>query len=749
MPDLTDIPGLSELWTHTKGDPRITIAVLDGSVDLERACFQGANLTKVQPYWEEEFPIEPKYLEAYIEIENSDDDDETKASKLKEAIPDEQIRSSLGLAFHATHISSTIFGQPDSPVEGIAPNCKGINIPIAFDNNNFISPLSLTRAINLALDSGANIIHIAACQPTQTGVAHELLDKAIRQAQENNVLIVAPGGNDKGECWCIPAVLENVLTVGAMKDEGEPFKFSNWGGQYQQQGVLAPGGNVLGAQPGTDEAIRKRGTSCAAPIITGISALLMSMQLQQGASPDAEAVRAAITNSAIPCDPQEVEEPERCLLGKLNVSGAFNLLTGETLVSVTAANSAEAMVEASLDATLTDNTPPQTESFSTPSALLEASNTNHTPINSQADNTPLRNESSQSFIQVTEKFTETEFQPTSAINQELQSLTESGLVAAAASIPETSPSSNENAVMPSNTATTITASQTAEVITPSAVSNLVYVLGTLGYDFGTEARRDSFKQLMPAVEIDSTQVPSNPYDARQMVDYLETNLSEASSLIWTLNLELTPVYAIEPVGAFAFDVYETLLQLLAGEIEAEDSESYIERVSIPGRLTDRTVKLFSGQIVPVIEMQAKRGIYGWKINTLVSYAIEAVSAQLEETPDEQLMRKSLSSFLQRVYYDLRNLGQLARDRALNFAATNAFQAASTFSEAVTTGMELDSIEVDKSPFCRLDSDCWDVKLKFFDPENSRRARKIFRFTIDVRDTVPVTLGEVRSWSVPK
>jgi hypothetical protein len=64
-------------------------------------------------------------------------------------------------------------------------------------------------------------------------------------------------------------------------------------------------------------------------------------------------------------------------------------------------------------------------------------------------------------------------------------------------------------------------------------------------------------------------------------------------------------------------------------------------------------------------------------------------------------------------------------------------------------MELDKIEVEKSPFCRLDSDCWDVKLKFFDPENSSRAKKVFRFTIDVRDPMPVTLGEVRSWSVPK
>ncbi|MBD2289905.1 MAG: hypothetical protein ACK47N_19755 [Microcystis sp.] len=38
--------------------------------------------------------------------------------------------------------------------------------------------------------------------------------------------------------------------------------------------------------------------------------------------------------------------------------------------------------------------------------------------------------------------------------------------------------------------------------TPSQRSNLVYVLGTLGYDFGTEVRRDTFKQLMPTITID-------------------------------------------------------------------------------------------------------------------------------------------------------------------------------------------------------------------------------------------------------
>lgn len=59
----------------------------------------------------------------------------------------------------------------------------------------------------------------------------------------------------------------------------------------------------------------------------------MSLQLQRGEQPKAEAVREAILNSAIPCNPEEVEEPERCLLGKLNIPGAFQLLTGEMLTA--------------------------------------------------------------------------------------------------------------------------------------------------------------------------------------------------------------------------------------------------------------------------------------------------------------------------------------------------------------------------------------------------------------------------------
>ncbi|MFM6762601.1 MAG: S8 family peptidase [Dolichospermum sp.] len=704
MPNLTDIPGISQIWTRTKGDPRIKIAILDGAADLERSCFQGANFSQFKPYWAEDIELNEEYyyyLNLYLDFnkqqkdkKDDPDHDKEEAKKEREAFfapfPP-AIRQRIELSSHATHISSTILGQHGTPAPGIAPLCTALNIPISFANDDFISPINLTHAINTAWQWGANIIHIAACHPTQTGVAPDLFARAVKQCQDSNMLIIAPGGNDKGECWCIPSILPGVITVGAMRDDGQPFKFSNYGGEYQSKGVMANGENILGAQPGTEEPIKEKGTSCAAPIVTGISALLMSLQLQRGEQPNAEAVREAILNSAIPCNPEEVEEPERCLLGKLNIPGAFQLLTGERLEPYLQPLSYQGVQQ------------PHPQPLSYEERGVGISRSQVEPGNATLEALPLTISSGRAL--------ETVF-PAGDWEREQRS-------------------------------------EITQGVTPSAASKLVYALGTIGYDFGDEARRDSFKQLMPAVNIDGAIIPANPYDSRQMADYLSANPTEAKPLIWTLNQELTPIYALEPVSSFAADVYETLIAMLEGQIQPENSDDFVERVSIPARLTDRTVELFSGQVVPVITLTNTRGMYGWKVNSLVDAALQTVITEGTATVEEMAMRKALSSFLNRVYFDLQNLGQFAKDRALNFSVTNAFQAASSFSQAISTGMQLDSIEVEKSPFCRINSDCWDVKLKFFDPENGRRAKKVFLFTIDVSDRIPVTLGQVRSWSVRK
>jgi cyanobactin maturation PatA/PatG family protease len=657
MPKSSIETEIQKLWNLTQGDSQICVAILDGLVDQSHDCLNAANLTRL-----------PTLIQGEATANGS-------------------------MSGHGTHVASIIFGQHNSSeLRGIAPQCRGLIVPIFGDNNKKLSQLDLARAIEQAVNAGAHIINVSAGQLTDNGEAEGWLDRAVQLCKDHNVLIVAAAGNDGCECLHVPASLPTVLAVGAMNDQGKPIDFSNWGEKYQNQGILAPGEHILGAKPGGGTQ-KLSGTSFATPIVSGVAALLLSLQVQRGEKPDPAKVRAVLLETAIPCTDKDTDDISRCLLGKLNISGALAYFTGGTMSE-------------ELDTVETVDS-------------IEAAGCGCAEITNSAEPEPSP-----------EEFIPPEFFPV--------------VPAVTTSAPFTNSSNSQFTTMSNRTSNYITASQAPSDL---AEVNLVYALGTLGYDFGSEARRDSFKQLMPGVQIDGTAIPANPYDARQMVDYLGDNLSEAKSLIWTLNLELTPVYAIEPGGAFARDVYGILQQLLSGQIQAEDSENYVERVSIPGILSGRSVKLFSGQVVPVIEVPNIRGMYGWKVNTLVQAAIQTVQAQASEAQEESI-RRTLGSFLSRIYYDLRNLGTTSQDRALNFASTNAFQAASTFAEAVATGMELDSITVEKSPFCRLDSDCWDVKLKFFDPENSRRAKKLFRFTIDVSDIIPVTLGEVRSWSTP-
>ena len=373
----------------------------------------------------------------------------------------------------------------------------------------------------------------------------------------------------------------------------------------------------------------------------------------------------------------------------------------------------------------------------------------------------------------------------------------------------------------------------AAAVPDEETNGLVFALGTLGFDFGTEARRDTFKQLMPQqprsvpVRIPWTDpagkaqwrtvfvAAPTAYEVGSMVSYLADNPSEMRNLIWTLNLEGTPIYAIQPYESFAREVYgswshvagpENGLENPADPGEAkqgangnaggddEDEEGhlgikyvknvmyyydpkveeyvrpvgtgllgllfdqtrdpkndidYIERISLPGVLTGKTVRLFSGQEVPVVAIDGLRGLYGWQTNRIVKQALLLAETTLGgPLTDEQKedFRDALSGLLNRIYYDFRNLGVTSPDRALNFAATSIFQTAMAFAVTVVReNRELENIEVVKSPTCRPDSDCWDVKMKFFDRESLTKPRQVVRFTLDVSDKLPVTLGDVRMW----
>ncbi|MER6847052.1 S8 family serine peptidase [Streptomyces flaveolus] len=346
---------------------------------------------------------------------------------------------------------------------------------------------------------------------------------------------------------------------------------------------------------------------------------------------------------------------------------------------------------------------------------------------------------------------------------------------------------------------------------------LIYAIGTIGFDYQTDARRDFFRQQMPqapgpVVDGKETENPPNIYDPRQLYTFLAKKPWMSDKLTWTLMLDSTPIYALEAetpmgmdwhqplisnpkatvdqVGAAAATtagdearlahvletlsyppvshVYRIFRDAILGQIQPPDDPNYVSRVAIPGELTGRTTRLFNGTEVPVVKVRATDQLATWNEFALVDAVVKAVKkAYTTDTPDatarqdaaaqqeaavkEATLRTTVRALLDKVYYQFRNLGQSAPDRALNFAGTNAFLVGAQLQQGLMSAEHvpgskknfytLDTVSVAKSPYGRPGSDCWDVTLVFFDPEDDRRARVSYLFSFDVSED-PVSLGPV-------
>lgn len=671
-----DIPGVERLWAETVGDPHICIAILDGPVELSHESLAAADLTRLP----------------------------SLAVGASERGP---------AARHGSHVASVVFGQHEGPVKGIAPRSHGLIVPIFTDGaDGSLAPcsqLDLARAILQAAQHGAHVINVSSGQLAPAGEAHPFLAHAVRHCADNNILVVAAAGNEGCDCLHVPGALPSVLAVGAMDSHGVPLGFSNWGERYRAQGILAPGENIVGASLDGGTVVNS-GTSYATPIVSGIAALLLSLQRKYGQHPDPRAVRAAILSSAAGCDDM-VSNCRRLLGGRLRVDLArAHLLRGGSVV----ADSVEGQVTA-----------------------------------------PMRERSS--GMEVEGHPVATVESPASA---QFPEWVGGGVDHIEGSSPPTAPSSapfrlidrpaGEEAILPSHedaagcgcggggiSACTCGGGKTCTCNAATSVQprQLVYALGQIGFDFGTEARRSSISQHMDG---------HSPYDSHQLLSYLEANPWDASSIGWTLNLEATPIYAIRPQGAFAEAGYNRLRQFLR-----EQATEGVERVSVAGFITGRA-RLMSGQLVPTIQPNL-RCMYSWTTGALVEAVSGKPPPESAKDKEKELYTQrteAVRNFLERVYHDLRNLGITPQERAVNYAATNALNADRIFEATLREDMQLDTVEVERSPICRPDSECWEVKLTFFNPRSQlEQARKVYRFTCDVSDVCPVIVGNVRSWFV--
>ncbi|MFC5667713.1 hypothetical protein ACFP3U_32710 [Kitasatospora misakiensis] len=314
----------------------------------------------------------------------------------------------------------------------------------------------------------------------------------------------------------------------------------------------------------------------------------------------------------------------------------------------------------------------------------------------------------------------------------------------------------------------------------------VYAVGRIGVDFGSEARRDGFRLRMDTAP---GAPPPDPEDPRQLHDHLVRTPWASNKLIWTLAVDSTgntPVYALEaePTVGLEWPGAELLAQALTHPTNAPDllrriaaappvhpvhralhdallgrslparDPDRVTRLSVPGRLTGRSAWLFSGQVVPVVEVSTV-GLARWTEARLTAAALDVVERAAVEggALDRERAGEHVRALLDKVYLHFRNPGRSAAERALNHAGTLAFCSGDRLGEALLPGgpvpdgsgerlCTLDSITVARTPYCRAGSDCQDVMVRFLDPAEGRRTAVTYVYTFDVGDDLPVSLAPV-------
>jgi cyanobactin maturation PatA/PatG family protease len=259
---------------------------------------------------------------------------------------------------------------------------------------------------------------------------------------------------------------------------------------------------------------------------------------------------------------------------------------------------------------------------------------------------------------------------------------------------------------------------------------LVYAIGRLGVSYVSQTRRVSIWRAMN----EDRNPPVDLTDANLQVLFTEKP-HFAQSVVWTVTRTEVPMYAVIPMGAYAAETYKWLAK--------EWADKDVEFISLPGFLAGQ-VTLYDGQIVDAV-VPDLRGMVSWDTDVYVTALKDSLKSANPNLADEVVTRE-MKRFFGKIYYSIRNRGLLPEERAINAAATNAFNVGDTIVEAGQEGLTLRDVGVERSPLNRPGSEYFDVLFTFFDPAHrTERAPLRARFTIDVSDTVPVPIGSPVTW----
>lgn len=222
-----------------------------------------------------EYAYNPEYESRSIVGDNPDDLTETAYGNADVTGPD---------ALHGTHVAGIIAADRTNNlgVLGVADQVKIMAVRAVPDGDE--RDKDVANAIRYAVNNGAQIINMSFGKDVSP--QRKAVDDAMRYALSKGVLLIHAAGNDNklldttasfpADRFIDGSAIPNLITVGAItakNDEHLVASFSNYGRKTVD--VFAPGMAIYSTTPknGYDNL---SGTSMAAPVVTGIAAVLKS-----------------------------------------------------------------------------------------------------------------------------------------------------------------------------------------------------------------------------------------------------------------------------------------------------------------------------------------------------------------------------------------------------------------------------------------------------------------------------------------
>lgn len=217
-------------------------------------------------------------------------------------------------AMHGTHVAGIVGAarKNEKGMDGVADNVQIMAVRAVPNGDEHDKDIAL--AIRYAVDNGARVINMSfgkGFSPEKKWV-----DDAVKYAVDKGVLLVHAAGNDKQDndtTYNFPSAYyldksrpATWITVGASGPDaknGIVANFSNYG--KKEVDVFAPGVMIYSTLPGGDVYGNQQGTSMAAPVVTGLAALIMSYYPDLSARQVKEIIERSVVKPA-----EKVTNPE-------------------------------------------------------------------------------------------------------------------------------------------------------------------------------------------------------------------------------------------------------------------------------------------------------------------------------------------------------------------------------------------------------------------------------------------------------